>query len=125
MILLKNGHILDPYTGLDGVRDILIDNTGVIARIAPEIDAPGAETADLSGLTVSPGFVDTHVHFRDPGQTEKEDIFTGARAAAAGGFTTVVCMANTVPACDNAETLSGIYERARQVPLPGGCAVRS
>lgn len=115
MILLKNGHILDPYTGLDGVRDILIDNTGVIARIAPEIDAPGAETADLSGLTVSPGFVDTHVHFRDPGQTEKEDIFTGARAAAAGGFTTVVCMANTVPACDNAETLSGIYERARQV----------
>lgn len=115
MLLLKNGHILDPYTGLDAVRDILIDDDGKIDRIQAQIDAPGAETLELAGLTVSPGFVDTHVHFRDPGQTEKEDIFTGARAAAAGGYTTVVCMANTLPACDSEETLSYILSRAAEV----------
>lgn len=115
MLLLKNGHVLDPYTGFDAVRDILIDDDGKIDCIQEQIDAPGAETLDLADLTVSPGFVDTHVHFRDPGQTEKEDIFTGAGAAAAGGYTTVVCMANTRPACDSEETLSYILSRAAQV----------
>ncbi len=115
MLLLKNGRILDPYTGLDDVLDILIGQEGEICRIGKQISTPEAETVDLSGLTVAPGFVDTHVHFRDPGQTEKEDLFSGARAAAAGGFTTVVCMANTVPACDSVETLSAISARAAQV----------
>lgn len=115
MLLLKNGHILDPYTGLDAGRDILIGDDGKIARIEEQINLPEAETLDLAGRTVSPGFVDTHAHFRDPGQTEKEDIFTGARAAAAGGYTTVVCMANTLPACDSGETLSYILSRAAEV----------
>lgn len=115
MLLLKNGRLMDPYTGLDAERDILIDDGGKIVRVEGQIDAPEAETLDLTGRTVSPGFVDTHAHFRDPGQTEKEDIFTGARAAAAGGYTTVVCMANTVPVCDSGETLSYILSRAAQV----------
>ena len=116
MLLLKNAHVLDPYTGLDGLRDILISHSGSILQVAGHIDIPDAETHDLAGMTAAPGFIDTHVHFRDPGQTEKEDIFTGAQAAAAGGYTTVVCMANTLPTCDNAETLSEIYARAAQVP---------
>lgn len=115
MLLIQNGHILDPYTGLDGQRDILIGDDGAIVRVAGHIDPAGAEVLDAAGLTVAPGFVDTHVHFRDPGQTQKEDIFTGARAAAAGGYTTVVCMANTLPTCDSPETLGYILDRAAQV----------
>lgn len=126
MLLLKNAHILDPYTGFDGIRDLRVDNRGAIAEIAPRLTAEGARTVDLSGVTAVPGFVDTHVHFRDPGQTEKEDIFSGARAAAAGGFTTVVCMANTLPACDSVETLSGILTRAsdvRNLHILQACAI--
>lgn len=115
MLLLKNARVMDPYTGLDGVRDLLIGDDGIFREIAPQIVAPDAQEIDLNGLTAAPGFVDTHVHFRDPGQTEKEDIFSGARAAAAGGFTTVVCMANTRPACDSPETLAYIRGRAAQV----------
>lgn len=115
MLLLKNGHILDPFTGLDEVQDILIDDTGCIARVEAGIQVSGVRMIDLTGLTAAPGLIDTHVHFRDPGQTEKEDIFSGAKAAVAGGFTTVVCMANTVPSCDSVETLETVYRRAAQV----------
>ncbi len=115
MLLLKNGHILDPFTGLDEIRDILIDDTGCIARVEAGIQVSGVRMIDLTGLTAAPGLIDTHVHFRDPGQTEKEDIFSGAKAAAAGGFTTVVCMANTVPSCDSIDTLETVYRRAAQV----------
>lgn len=116
MLLLKNGVLLDPYTETEQRQDILIDDQGVIAAIAPNITEP-AEIIDLTGKTVSPGLVDVHVHFRDPGLTYKEDILTGAAAAAAGGFTTVVCMANTKPVVDNVETLRYVLEKAKQAPI--------
>ena len=98
MLLIQNGRVLDPYTQMDALCDVLIGDDGVIAQVAEHIDAPaGCTVYDASGLTVSPGFVDGHVHFRDPGQTQKEDVLTGAAAAAAGGYATVICMANTVP----------------------------
>ena len=86
MLLIQNGRVLDPYTQMDALCDVLIGDDGVIAQVAEHIDAPaGCTVYDASGLTVSPGFVDGHGHFRDPGQTQKEDVLTGAAAAAAGG----------------------------------------
>ena len=118
MLLLKNGTILDPYTDTDKKSDILIGDDGLIHRIAPEIPPiTGAQVLDVTGCTISPGLVDVHVHFRDPGQTEKEDIFTGTEAAIAGGYTTVVCMANTKPVCDNLQTLEYVQDKAAQVPI--------
>src|SRR5699024_9457000 len=106
MLLIQNAQVLDPYTGLDAGLDLLIDDNGIITRMEPHINPRACcPVFDAAGKTVAPGLVDTHVHFRDPGQTQKEDIASGMRAAAAGGFTTVVCMANTVPTCDTVETL--------------------
>ncbi|MBR3308218.1 MAG: dihydroorotase [Lachnospiraceae bacterium] len=91
---------------------------GRIVKLSPAIDAgEGMEVIDGRGLMAAPGFVDVHVHFRDPGQTHKEDIFTGAKAAAKGGVTTVVLMANTVPAVDNEETLAYVLEKGRQTGI--------
>lgn len=97
---IRNGRIVDPSTGRDEVGDVWIENGRVT-------DAPvsGAQVFDAQGLVVAPGLVDIHVHFRDPGQTHKEDIRSGARSAAAGGFTTVVCMPNTQPVCDSPGTI--------------------
>lgn len=118
MLLLKHGTILDPYTDTEKQSDVLIGDDGLIHRIASDIDPiAGVKVLDLTGYTISPGLVDVHVHFRDPGQTEKEDIFTGAAAAIAGGYTTVVCMANTKPVCDNVQTLNYVQDRAAQVPI--------
>lgn len=121
MLLIYTAHIMDPYTGLDGLRDILIDDNGIITKVEKHIDwasaGPDVKMLDAKSMTVAPGFVDTHVHFRDPGQTQKEDIHTGMRAAAAGGYTTVVCMANTKPVCDNPETLQYVQQTAAQEPL--------
>lgn len=121
MLLIYTAHIMDPYTGLDGLRDILIDDNGIITKVEKHIDwassGPDVKMLDAKSMTVAPGFVDTHVHFRDPGQTQKEDIQTGMRAAAAGGYTTVVCMANTKPVCDNLETLQYVHQTAAQEPL--------
>ena len=95
MLLIQNAQVLDPYTGLDARLDLLIGDDGILSQMEPHIDAPaGCPVFDAAGKTVAPGLVDTHVHFRDPGQTQKEDMMTGMRAAAAGGFTSVVCMAN-------------------------------
>lgn len=114
MLLIQNAQVLDPYTGLDARLDLLIGDDGVLARMQPHMDAPaGCPVLDAAGKTVAPGLVDTHVHFRDPGQTHKEDIASGMRAAAAGGFTTVVCMANTLPTCDNVQTLQYVQDKAR------------
>ena len=114
MLLIQNAQVLDPYTGLDARLDLLIGDDGVLARMQPHMDAPaGCPVLDARGLVVAPGLIDTHVHFRDPGQTEKEDIASGMRAAAAGGFTSVVCMANTLPTCDNVQTLQYVQDKAR------------
>jgi len=91
MLLIKNGRVMDPKSGLDQVCDVLVED-GKIVKIAPQISEKDAEIIDATGLVVAPGLVDIHVHFREPGQTQKEDIHTGALAAVAGGFTTVVMM---------------------------------
>jgi dihydroorotase len=95
-LLIRGGRIVDPASGVDGRRDILIEN-GRIAAVAPRLEAAEARVFDASGLVVAPGFIDIHVHLREPGQEHKETIRTGTRAAAAGGFTTVLAMPNTTP----------------------------
>ena len=118
MLLIQNGRVLDPYTGVDAPRDVLIGDDGVIAAVQPHIDTPaGCEVYDAAGLTVSPGFVDGHVHFRDPGQTQKEDVLTGAAAAAAGGYATVICMANTLPTCDTPQIIQYVTDKAKDCPV--------
>lgn len=111
MLVIKNGRVMDPKTGLDQVCDLLVDQ-GKIVEIGPSLSYEGAQVIDASGKVVAPGLVDIHVHFREPGQTHKEDIHTGALAAAAGGFTTVVMMANTTPTISDVVTLKEVLNSA-------------
>lgn len=105
MIVIKNGHIIDPVSGRNEITDVQI-RKGRIVRVGLDLKAePDDEVIDASGCIVAPGLMDAHVHFRDPGFSYKENIITGARAAAQGGFTTVVCMANTKPPVDNPDTI--------------------
>lgn len=118
-LLLKNGRVIDPSRGLDETMDILIDDEGNIAKIGANLKAAGTETLDLSRLVVAPGFIDMHVHLREPGKEEAETIQTGARAAVAGGFTAVACMPNTNPVNDNAGITEFILQKARkEAPIP-------
>ncbi len=110
-LLLKGGRIVNPAQKFDAVADILIENDRIVA-IGENISPEGAEVFDAQGLVVSPGFIDMHVHLREPGLEAKEDIVSGTRAAAAGGFTTIACMPNTKPAVDSAIVVSGIIHRA-------------
>ncbi|MBL0175700.1 MAG: dihydroorotase [Ignavibacteria bacterium] len=114
--LFKNGHLLDPVTGTDGVRDILVVD-GTISEVRESIAAANAEVIDLAGAVVAPGFCDMHVHFREPGQEHKESLASGALAAAAGGFTAVACMPNTKPAIDTAETAMSIRQKSAHFPV--------
>ncbi|MCM1123937.1 MAG: dihydroorotase [Eubacterium sp.] len=146
MIYLKNGRLIDPALGTIEYKDILIKDDKIM-RIAPQgvleaemlaekgekravegntkgmrgvgADSTDKETTviDLNGQYIAPGLVDVHVHFRDPGFTHKEDIYTGARAAAHGGFTSVVLMANTKPAVDNLETLRYVLEKGKETDI--------
>ncbi len=124
-MIIKNGRVIDPKSGFDGIADIVIKD-GKIEKIlkregnAKEEDAFQAadeEIIDASGLIVAPGLIDVHVHFRDPGLTYKEDIETGSAAAKAGGFTTVVMMGNTKPVIDNEETLRYVLEKGEQTGI--------
>ena len=116
MLLIKNGRVVDPVNGTDEVMDVLIDGS-MIVKTGKEMEAEDAQVLDATGLVVAPGLMDAHVHFRDPGLTYKEDIETGAAAAARGGFTTVVCMANTKPAVDNLETLAYVQEKGEKTGI--------
>jgi len=111
-LLIKNGHVVDPASGLDGPADVRIDE-GRIQAVGKNLDSNGAEVFDATGLIVAPGLIDIHVHLREPGIEHSETIETGARAAAAGGFTSICCMPNTLPVNDNATVTSYIIERAR------------
>ena len=120
MILIKNGRIVDPVRQFDEIADILIEGKN-IAKVGKNLEFDENDSnlrvIDASGLVAAPGLVDAHVHFRDPGFTYKEDIETGAKAAAKGGFTMVVCMANTKPAVDNLETLKYIQDKAAKTGI--------
>lgn len=124
MILIRTGRVIDPAKGMDDVMDIVIDG-GKIKAMGHYPDNGEYETViDASGLTVGPGLIDVHVHFRDPGLTYKEDIGTGAAAAKKGGFTTVVTMANTKPPVDSEETVRYVLEEGKKTGihvLPAAC----
>jgi dihydroorotase len=113
--IIQNGHPIDPANAIDGARDLLLRD-GLIAAV----EAPGtfaaveAERIEAAGLIVAPGLIDIHVHLREPGQTYKETIATGTAAAAAGGFTSVVAMPNTIPVNDSVATLAWMLDAARQ-----------
>lgn len=118
MLLIKNGYMIDPKSGWDGNYDLLIEKDTIV-RIGKKLEAPDGKcrVIDAEGLLVAPGLVDVHVHFRDPGFTEKEDIVTGAAAAARGGYTSVVLMANTKPPVDNLETLKYVQKRGGETGI--------
>ena len=120
MILIKNGRIVDPVRQFDDIADILIEGKNIVKvgkNLEFDENDSNLRVIDASGLVAAPGLVDAHVHFRDPGFTYKEDIETGAKAAAKGGFTMVVCMANTKPAVDNLETLKYIQDKAAKTGI--------
>lgn len=114
-ILIKNGRVIDPANSVDEVADVYI-NDGVIAEIGKDLELDGAnsEVIDAHGMVVAPGLVDMHVHLREPGQEYKETIETGTRAAVCGGVTSVACMPNTEPVCDNETVVRFIKERAKE-----------
>ncbi len=118
MLLIQNGYMIDPKSGREGKYDILTKGDRIL-KIGRNLSAPDdkCQVIDAEGLLVAPGLVDVHVHFRDPGFPEKEDIYTGAAAAARGGFTTVVMMANTKPPIDNPDTLKYVLEKGRETGI--------
>ena len=115
MILIEGGRVISPKNGIDGLYHILADGDKIV-KISEDFitDLPeGTEVIDASGKLVLPGFVDMHVHLRDPGQTHKEDIYTGCAAAAAGGVTSVACMPNTTPPVDTPEVVRYMLDKAK------------
>ena len=115
-ILIKNGRLINPSENLDKVMDIFVED-GIIKEKAESIEKQADTVIDAVGCYVMPGLIDLHVHFRDPGLTYKEDIETGSKAAAKGGFTTVCCMPNTKPVVDNVETVKYIIEKGEKTGL--------
>lgn len=115
-ILLKKGRVIDPSRNLDGVYDVLLEN-GRIKAIDKDIAQEAQQIIDARGIIVAPGFIDIHAHLREPGYEEKETIATGTKAAAAGGFTAVACMANTNPVNDNAAITRWILDRSRETGI--------
>ena len=115
-LLIKNGRVLNPSENVDDIMDILVED-GIIKKRDKSIDCNADKIVDAKGCYVMPGLIDLHVHFRDPGLTYKEDIETGSRAAAKGGFTTVCCMPNTKPVIDSSETVKYITDKSKKTGL--------
>ena len=114
MILIKDGRVVDPASGVDEGLDVVLEDGRVKALGKFPKTEDYQRVIDAKGKIVAPGLVDIHVHFRDPGLTYKEDIITGCAAAARGGVTSVACMANTSPAIDCPELVSYVYNRAKE-----------
>ncbi|MCH7908176.1 MAG: dihydroorotase, partial [Candidatus Hydrogenedentes bacterium] len=123
--VVKNGHLIEPASGISEPLDVLIQD-GLVHKIGKKLK--GDETIDATGCVVCPGLVDIHVHFREPGFESKETIASGSRAAARGGFTSVVTMANTDPTIDNAGMVEFVHRRARETACiricPAACATK-
>ncbi len=115
-ILIRNGRVIDPSQDLDGQVDVLVED-GAISEAGGGLPDDGAETIDARGLVVSPGFVDMHVHLREPGREDEETVETGARAAVRGGFTSIACMPNTAPVIEGDEGVEFILSKARDAGL--------
>ena len=114
---IRGGRIIDPVSGREFTGDLILEN-GTIKAVGEKLNLESCEEIlEAAGLVIAPGLVDVHVHFRDPGLIYKEDILTGAQAAAAAGFTTVVCMANTKPVIDNAETLTYVLDKGKETGI--------
>src|SRR5687768_16262400 len=115
--LLKGGRVVDPVNGIDGVHDVLIDGDR-IAQVGRDLPVNGATVIEIpDGMVICPGFIDMHVHLREPGQEHKETVATGTAAAVAGGFTAVACMPNTTPVNDNANVTAYILAKAAEANL--------
>ena len=112
-LLIKNGHVIDPEIKLDMVRDVLIRDDRIV-RVDENISDAADEVIDANGMYVMPGFIDLHVHLRDPGLTYKETLATGGAAAARGGVTTICAMPNTKPVIDTRELVEEGHERAKK-----------
>lgn len=115
-IIIKNGWVLNPATNTDEVCDVLIEN-GTVVKMEKKIEEKADREIDAAGCFVMPGFIDLHVHLRDPGFEQKETIETGCRAAAHGGFTTILAMPNTRPVVDNADVVNYVHNKARTVGI--------
>ncbi|HEY7392658.1 MAG TPA: amidohydrolase family protein, partial [Bryobacteraceae bacterium] len=112
-LLIRNGRVIDPASGADGIADVAIAD-GKIAAVGNDLATSGAEVFDASGMIVAPGFIDMHVHLREPGFEHAETIESGSRAAAAGGFTSICAMPNTKPVNDSVTVTRYIVETARR-----------
>ncbi|MFY7923455.1 MAG: amidohydrolase family protein, partial [Gemmatimonas sp.] len=116
-LLIRGGRIIDPSQGLDTVGDVLLRN-GIVEACGGNISTPdGAEVLDASGLVVAPGFIDVHVHLREPGREDVETVASGAHSAVAGGITAVCCMPNTKPVTDNQAVVGFVIQKAEQAGL--------
>jgi len=115
-LLIKGGQVIDPANGINEVMDLLVED-GRVKAVENKIESSGAQVIDAAGKYVCPGFIDMHVHLREPGFEYKEDINTGSRAAAAGGFTTICCMPNTNPVIDTAAVASFVRDRGKRTGL--------
>lgn len=113
-LLIKNGRVIDPASKQDTMSDVLVQD-GIIAKVMPDIQETADQQIDAKGCYVMPGFIDLHVHLRDPGFEHKETVETGAAAAAHGGFTTIVAMPNTKPVVDNADVVNYVHNKAKSV----------
>ncbi len=121
-LVIRGGRVVDPASGFDGIADVLVTNgriaaIGAVANRQDGLRTPPPATLDATGCVVCPGLIDIHVHLRDPGLTHKEDLRTGTRAAARGGFSQICCMPNTLPALDSAAAIRDVRERAALVGI--------